>query len=160
MDTINQRDICTIFAISLRDIILVRLLCNNISQSKRYIPAAKFVVTICRSELHFNTSTIYRNEAIVFDESVFVYMQWAQSSNKLLNTDQNFACEKLSMLCHNQQFPLEGEAVSEVYVEDVFVIQEALQRESQHEVLDQSVFPKANGLRNFSVSKKGLRSTQ
>ena len=43
MDTINQRDI-----------VLVRLLCNNISQSKRYIVAAKFVVTICRSELYFN----------------------------------------------------------------------------------------------------------
>ena len=43
MDTINQRDI-----------VLVRLLCNNISQSKRYIVAAKFVATICRSELHFN----------------------------------------------------------------------------------------------------------
>ena len=40
--------------ISLRDIVLVRLLCNNISQSKRYIVAAKFVVTICRSELRFN----------------------------------------------------------------------------------------------------------
>ena len=54
MDTIDQRDIRTIFAISLRDIVLVRLLCNNISQSKQYIVAAKFVVTICRSELHFN----------------------------------------------------------------------------------------------------------
>ena len=43
MDMINQRDI-----------VLVRLLCNNILQSKRYIVAAKFVVTICRSELHFN----------------------------------------------------------------------------------------------------------
>ena len=40
--------------ISLRDIVLVRLLCNNISQSKRFIVAAKFVVTICRSELRFN----------------------------------------------------------------------------------------------------------
>ena len=46
MDTINQRDTCirAIFAISLRDIILVRLLRNNISQSKQYIVAAKFVV--------------------------------------------------------------------------------------------------------------------
>ena len=43
MDTIN-----------LRDIVLVRLLCNNISQRKRYIVAAKFVVTICHSELRFN----------------------------------------------------------------------------------------------------------
>ena len=54
MDTINQQDIGTIFAISHQDIVLVRLLCNNISQSKRYIIAAKFVVTICHSELRFN----------------------------------------------------------------------------------------------------------
>ena len=54
MDTINQRNIGTIFAISLQDIVLVRLLCNNILQSKRYIVAVKFVVTICCSELHFN----------------------------------------------------------------------------------------------------------
>ena len=54
MDTINQRDIGTIFAISHRGIVLVRLLCNNISQSKRHIVAAEFVVTICRSELRFN----------------------------------------------------------------------------------------------------------
>ena len=47
MDTINQQ---------------VRLLCNNISQNKRYIVAVKFVVTICR------------DEAIAYDESVFVYM--------------------------------------------------------------------------------------
>ena len=43
MDMINQQDI-----------VLVRLLCNNISQSKRYIFAARFIVAICRSELHFN----------------------------------------------------------------------------------------------------------
>ena len=61
MDTINQRDI-----------VLVRLLCNNISQSKRYIVAAKFVVMIY-VVANF-TSTIYRNEAIVYDEFVFVYM--------------------------------------------------------------------------------------
>ena len=54
MDTINQRDISTIFVISRRDIILVRLLCNNILENKRYIVAAKLVVTICRSELHLN----------------------------------------------------------------------------------------------------------
>ena len=54
MDTINQRDISTIFVISCRDIILVRLLRNNISEDKRYIVAAKLVVTICHSELHLN----------------------------------------------------------------------------------------------------------
>ena len=35
--TINHRDIGTIFAISRRDIVLARLPCNDISQSKRYI---------------------------------------------------------------------------------------------------------------------------
>ena len=44
---INQRDIGTIFAISHQDIVLARLRCNNISQSKS-------IVTICHSELHFN----------------------------------------------------------------------------------------------------------
>ena len=34
--TINHRDISTIFAISHRDIVLARLRCNDISQSKRY----------------------------------------------------------------------------------------------------------------------------
>ena len=57
---------------------------------------------------------------------MFVYMLWAHSSNKWLNIDQNFAFEKLSMLCHNytvlEVSILEGEAASEVYVEDVFVI--------------------------------------
>ena len=57
--TINQRDIGTIFAISRPDIVLARLCCNDILQSKtilspQYIVAAKFVVTICCSELHFN----------------------------------------------------------------------------------------------------------
>ena len=74
--TINHRDIGTIFAISRRDIVLARLRCNDISQSKRYI------TTICRcSEVRCNdnvvvncASTIYHNEAIVYDESVFVYM--------------------------------------------------------------------------------------
>ena len=35
--TINHRDIGTIFAISRQDIVLARLRCNDISQSKRYI---------------------------------------------------------------------------------------------------------------------------
>ena len=58
--TINQRDIGTIFAISHQDIVLARLRCNDISQSKtiiispRYIVGAKFIVTICCSELPFN----------------------------------------------------------------------------------------------------------
>ena len=42
--------------------------------------------------------TIYHSEAIVYDESVSVHMQWAQSSNKWLNRDQKFAVKKLSML--------------------------------------------------------------
>ena len=49
------------------------------------------------AEVNF-ASTIYRSEAIVYDESVSVYMQWAQSSNKGLNKDQKFAFKKLSML--------------------------------------------------------------
>ena len=44
---------------------------------------------------------IYRNEAIMNDEAMFVYVWWAQSSNKWLNIDQNFAFEKLSMLGRN-----------------------------------------------------------
>ena len=44
---------------------------------------------------------IYRNEVIMYDESMFVYMLWAQASNKWLNIDQNFAFEKLSLLRHN-----------------------------------------------------------
>ena len=67
--TINQRDIGTIFTMSRRDIILMRLRCNNMSP--QYIVAGKFVVTICHSELRF---TIYHNEAIVYNESVFVHM--------------------------------------------------------------------------------------
>ena len=54
IETINQRDIGTIFAITRRDIVLATLRCHDILQSKRYIVAAKFVVTICRSELRFN----------------------------------------------------------------------------------------------------------
>ena len=71
--TINQRDIGAIFAISHRDIVLARLRCNDISQSKRYI------------------TTIYRCSEV----------RWAQSSNKWLNIDQTFAFEKFSMLRHN-----------------------------------------------------------
>ena len=46
-------------------------------------------------------STIYHNEVIVYNESGFVYLYWAQSSNKWLNIDQTFAFEKLSMPRHN-----------------------------------------------------------
>ena len=73
--TLN-RDIGTIFTISCRDIVLVRLCCNDISQSKTIYhhdislqrsSLQRYVVVNC-------ASTIYRNEAIVYDESVFVYM--------------------------------------------------------------------------------------
>ena len=60
---------------------------------------------------------------------------------------------------YDQKFPWE----SEVYVEDVFyVIQKVLQRDSQHELLDKSILPKANELKNSSVFKKKtvLKSTQ
>ena len=46
------------------------------------------------AEVYF-ASTIYRSEAIVYDESMSVYIQWAQSSNKGLNKDQNFVLKKL-----------------------------------------------------------------
>ena len=70
--TINQRDIGAIFAISRRDIVLASLCRNDISQSKTIyrcseVHCKRYVVVNC-------TSTIYHNEAIVYDESVFVYM--------------------------------------------------------------------------------------
>ena len=73
---INHRDIGTIFAISRRDIVLARLRCNDISQSKRYITTIYRCSEVrCNDNVVVNcASTIYRNEAIVYDESVFVYM--------------------------------------------------------------------------------------
>ena len=74
--TINHRDISIIFAISRRDIVLARLRCNDISQSKRYITTIYRCSEVrCNDNVVVNcASTIYRNEAIVYDESVFVYM--------------------------------------------------------------------------------------
>ena len=74
--TINHRDIGTIFAISPRDIVLARYRCNDISQSRtiyhhdislQWSSLQRYVVVNC-------ASTIYRNEAIVYNESVFVYL--------------------------------------------------------------------------------------
>ena len=74
--TKNQRDIGTILVISRQDITLVRLRCNDISQSKTIYrhdlllqrsSLKRYVVVNC-------ASMIYHIEAIVYDESVFVYM--------------------------------------------------------------------------------------
>ena len=74
--TINHRDIGTIFAISRQDIVLARLRCNDISQSKQYITTIYRCSEVrCNDNVVVNSaSTIYHNEAIVYDESVFVYM--------------------------------------------------------------------------------------
>ena len=73
--TINHRDIGIIFAISCRGIILARLPSNDISQSKTIY---HHDISLLRSSLSRHVvvncaSIIYRNEAIVYDESVFVY---------------------------------------------------------------------------------------
>ena len=99
--TINWWDIGTIFAISRRDIVLARLHCNDISQ-KWYITTIYCCSEVCCNNTVYVivnfASTIYSSEVIVYDESVSVYMQWAQSSNKWLNKDQKFAFKKLSVL--------------------------------------------------------------
>ena len=69
--TINQRHIGTICVISRLDIVLTRLHCSN--KSPGYIVAAKFVVTISRSELRIRFNDLL-NEAIVYDESMSVYV--------------------------------------------------------------------------------------
>jgi len=73
--TINQRDIGTIFTISRREIGLARLRCTDISQSKTMY---RHDISLQRSSLWRYivvnlASTIYRSEAIVYDEFVFVY---------------------------------------------------------------------------------------
>ena len=72
MDTINQRDIRTIFTISSR----YRSSETSLQQylAKQTMYRCSEVRCIKQYVVVNYTSTIYHNEAIVFDESVFVYM--------------------------------------------------------------------------------------
>ena len=74
--TLNQRDIGTIFMISRQDIVLARLRCNDISQSKTiYHHDVSLQWSLLRRYVVVNfAAKIYRNQAITYDESVFVYM--------------------------------------------------------------------------------------